>query len=70
MGGVAQARLRNLVTGSLLEQNFRADLKLEEVSIEKHSMGVENLKYVERVKLTGAKFSLAFLAINGSPQRR
>jgi elongation factor P len=38
MGGVAQARLRNLVTGSILEQNFRADLKLEEVSIEKHSM--------------------------------
>ncbi len=38
MGGVTHARLRNLSTGTLWEQNFRADLKLEDLTIEKHPM--------------------------------
>jgi elongation factor P len=38
MGGVAHVRLKNLATGALWEQNFRADLKLEELPIEKQSM--------------------------------
>jgi len=38
MGGVNHARLQNLATGSLWEHSFRADLKLEELSVEKQPM--------------------------------
>lgn len=38
MGGVTHARFRNLSTGTLWEQSFRADLKLEDLPIEKKSM--------------------------------
>ena len=38
MGGVMHARLKNLSTGSLWEHSFRADLKLEELSVEKQPM--------------------------------
>src|SRR5262245_21689508 len=38
MGGVTHARLRNLATGTLWEHSFRAELKLEDVPAEKHSM--------------------------------
>jgi elongation factor P len=38
MGGVTHARFRNLSTGTLWEQSFRADLKLEDLPIEKQSM--------------------------------
>lgn len=38
MGGVTHARLRSLSTGTLWEQSFRADLKLEDLPIEKQSM--------------------------------
>ena len=38
MGGVAHVRLKNLSTGTLWEQSFRADLKLEEVPVEKQFM--------------------------------
>lgn len=35
MGGVAHTRLKNLSTGTLREHSFRADLKLDEVEIQK-----------------------------------
>ncbi len=38
MGGATHARLRNLSTGALWEHSFRAELKLEELPIEKQSM--------------------------------
>lgn len=38
MGGVTHARLKNLSTGSQWEHSFRADLKLEELSVEKQPM--------------------------------
>jgi elongation factor P len=38
MGGVSHARLQNLSTGSLWEHSFRADLKLEELSVERQPM--------------------------------
>lgn len=38
MGGVCHARLKNLGTGTLREHNFRADLKLEEVSLDKRGL--------------------------------
>ena len=38
MGGVTHARLKNLATGSLWEHSFRADLKLEELAVEKQPM--------------------------------
>ena len=38
MGGVCHARLKNLSTGSLWEHSFRADLKLEELAVEKQPM--------------------------------
>ena len=38
MGGVTHARLRNLTTNSLWEHSFRAELKLEEVPVEKQSL--------------------------------
>lgn len=38
MGGVMHARLRNLSTASLWEHSFRADLKLEELAVEKQPM--------------------------------
>jgi len=38
MGGATHARLQNLGTGSLWEHSFRADLKLEELSVEKQPM--------------------------------
>jgi len=38
MGGVTHARFRNLSTGTLWEQSFRAELKLEDLPIEKQSM--------------------------------
>jgi elongation factor P len=38
MGGVTHARLKNLSTGSLWEHNFRSDLKLEELAVEKQPM--------------------------------
>jgi elongation factor P len=38
MGGVAHVRLKNLSTGTLWGQSFRADLKLEEVPVEKQFM--------------------------------
>jgi elongation factor P len=38
MGGVMHARLKNLATASLWEHSFRADLKLEELVVEKQPM--------------------------------
>lgn len=38
MGGVTHARFRNLSTGTLWEQSFRAELKLEDLPVEKQSM--------------------------------
>jgi elongation factor P len=38
MGGVVRARLRNLTTGAFWEHNFRAELKLDLVPVEKRSM--------------------------------
>jgi elongation factor P len=38
MGGVAHLRLRNLSTGTLWEHSFRADLKLEELGVEKRPL--------------------------------
>lgn len=38
MGGVAHVRLRNLSTGTLWEHSFRADLKLEELAVEKQPL--------------------------------
>jgi len=38
MGGVTHARLKNLGTGGIWEHSFRADLKLEDLSVEKLSM--------------------------------
>lgn len=38
MGGVAHLRLRNLSTGTMWEHSFRADLKLEELPVEKQSL--------------------------------
>jgi elongation factor P len=37
MGGVNHVRLRNLVTGTVWEPSFRAELKLEELEVERHS---------------------------------
>jgi elongation factor P len=38
MGGVAHTRLKNLSTGTLWEHSFRADLKLEDLPVEKQPM--------------------------------
>jgi elongation factor P len=38
MGGVNHVRLRNLTTGTLWEHSFRADLKLDELPVERHSL--------------------------------
>src|SRR5271166_3494540 len=38
MGGAAHARLRNLSTGTTWEHSFRADLKLEDLPVEKQPM--------------------------------
>jgi elongation factor P len=38
MGGVTHARLKNLGTGGIWEHSFRADLKLEDLSVEKLPM--------------------------------
>jgi elongation factor P len=38
MGGVAHARLRNLSTGTIWEHSFRAELKLEELPVERLPM--------------------------------
>ncbi len=38
MGGVTHTRLKNLTTGSIWEHSFRADLKLEDLPIEKQPM--------------------------------
>jgi elongation factor P len=38
MGGATHARLKNLTTGTLWEHSFRAELKLEEVPVEKRPM--------------------------------
>ncbi|OPZ80319.1 MAG: Elongation factor P [bacterium ADurb.Bin429] len=38
MGGVAHLRLRNLSTGTMWEHSFRADLKLEELPVERQSL--------------------------------
>lgn len=38
MGGASHARLRNLSTGTLWEHSFRAELKLEEVQVEKRTL--------------------------------
>ena len=38
MGGVLHARLRNLVTGTIWEHSFRADLKLQDLPVEKRPM--------------------------------
>ena len=38
MGGATHARLKNLATGTLWEHSFRADLKLEELPVEKQPM--------------------------------
>jgi elongation factor P len=38
MGGVAHARLQNLDTGTFWEHSFRAELKLEEVPLQKRPM--------------------------------
>ncbi|MFB3826962.1 MAG: elongation factor P [Bryobacteraceae bacterium] len=39
MGGVAHARLKNLSTGTFWEHSFRSELKLEDVAVEKRSLG-------------------------------
>jgi len=38
MGGAAHVRLKNLSTGAFWEHNFRADIKLEDLAVEKQSM--------------------------------
>ena len=38
MGGVAHVRLKNLATGTFWEHSFRADLKLEELAVEKQPL--------------------------------
>src|SRR5579884_564835 len=38
MGGVAHVRLKNLATGAVWEHSFRADLKLEDLPVEKQTM--------------------------------
>jgi elongation factor P len=38
MGGTTHARLKNLDTGTLWEHSFRADLKLEELEVEKQPL--------------------------------
>lgn len=38
MGGVTHARLKNLESGTLWEHSFRADVKLEDLPVEKQSM--------------------------------
>ena len=38
MGGTSHARLRNLSTGTLWEHSFRAELKLDDVPVEKQPM--------------------------------
>ena len=38
MGGATHARLRNLATSALWEHSFRAELKLEDLPVEKQSM--------------------------------
>ena len=38
MGGATHARLRNLETGTLWEHSFRAELKVEELEVEKQPM--------------------------------
>jgi len=38
MGGVNHVRLRNLATGTLWEQNFRAELKIEELPVERQTL--------------------------------
>ena len=38
MGGVAHTRLKNLETGTFWEHSFRAELKLETLPAEKHSL--------------------------------
>jgi len=38
MGGAAHARLKNLETGTFWEHSFRAELKLETLPVEKHSL--------------------------------
>jgi elongation factor P len=38
MGGVTHARLQNLDTGTFWEHSFRADLKVEEIPVEKQAM--------------------------------
>jgi elongation factor P len=38
MGGVLHARLRNLETGTLWEHSFRAELKLEDLPVEKRPL--------------------------------
>ncbi len=38
MGGVSHARLRNLDTGTFWEHSFRADLKLEEIPLERQML--------------------------------
>jgi len=39
MGGTTHARLRNLTTGTLWEHSFRSELKLDDLAVEKQSMG-------------------------------
>ena len=38
MGGVTHVQLKNLSTGTLLDQAFRADLRLEDLPIQKQTM--------------------------------
>jgi elongation factor P len=38
MGGAARARLKNLSTGTLWEHSYRAELKLEDLPVERQSM--------------------------------
>ena len=38
MGGANHVRLRNLDTGTLWEHSFRAELKLEELTVERHTL--------------------------------
>ncbi len=38
MGGATHARLKNLTTGALWEHSFRADMKLDDLAVEKQSM--------------------------------
>jgi translation elongation factor P/translation initiation factor 5A len=40
MGGATHARLQNIDTGTFREHSFRAELRLQDVPVEKHRAGI------------------------------